>query len=349
MLIDRKTNFSGLHDVLRDVLSAEPSEAATNRLFKRCHRLSVAYLRRRARAGRLNSAVFGLTLEDLALDCIADLFKREDGTSFERLDQYFGGLDWCSFDEAALEMSLRRLVFSVINEGLFRRYQEWDPTLGRIIRNLKRHLRTSSVLEMEREQFSLVVQIPQVDRLAETLPTMPPEVLEAQIHFAFEGRASVPNLVEVLPDILGCNGLYAPKVGLTDLALAYRSVIERLHEDDEQMGSADKAFERADLAEAVRVRLTESIEEVQEDMRDVYIDHRGISPSLYAAYFSTIRDVLTWQYVERATEKRSLRVALCQYIGHISSPSYRKQHQAVLEYLAKLTQHRLFQRAVHLV
>jgi hypothetical protein len=42
-------------------------------------------------------------------------------------------------------------------------------------------------------------------------------------------------------------------------------------------------------------------------------------------------------------------VFLCRYIGEVASPVYRKQHQAVVEYLVKLTQERLMRRAVHLV
>ena len=342
-----KDTLPRLRDIFEDVFGVQPSGAATQQLVKRCHRLSLAYLRRRARAGRLDSSAFGLTLDDLALDCVADLFKRDDDERLERFEQYFSCLGWEALDEPALEMALRRLVFSGINEGLFRRYQEWDPTLGRIIRNLKRHLGNAPAMELRRDRFSLVVQLKGAGN--EALPSMPPETLEAQLHFAFEGKASVPALVDVLPTVLGCNGLYAPKVGLTELALAFRSVIERLHEGKDESNAADRAFVRVDLAEAVRAHLTESIEEVKTDMQDVYITQRGVTPGLYSAYFSTIRDVLTWQYVERSTEKSSLRVALCQYVGHMTSPSYREQHQAVLEYLVKLTQNRLFQRAVHLV
>ena len=344
-----KTTGPNLHVVLEGALGQRPSEAATQLLVKRCHRLSLAYLRRRARAGKLDSSAFGLTLEDLALDCVADLFKRDDEGRLERFDQYFSGVEWRRCDEPDLEMALRRLVFSAINEGLFRRYQEWDPTLGRIIRNLKRHLGSSTALELHRERFSLVVRLRDAEAEGETLPSMPPEVLEAQLHYAFEGKASVPALVDVLPRVLGCNGLYLPRVGLTELALAFRSVIERLHHEEDESNAADKTFVQRDLAEAVRVHLADSIEEVKGDMHDVYINRRGVAPGLYAAYFSVIRDVLTWHYVERSTEKVSLRVALCQYIGHIASPAYRKQHQAVLEYLVKRTQESLYQRAVHLV
>jgi hypothetical protein len=182
------------------------------------------------------------------------------------------------------------------------------------------------------------------------LPTMPPEVLEAQLHHVMPEAGSLPQLLDALPDVLSLNGFYAAEVGLTDLALAYRSVLERLHDDEgEEAPAADRPVVRADLADAVRSHLGECLEEVDADMRERYVDQRGIAPSLYAAYLATVRDALASQYVDATAEKASLRVFLCRYIGEVASPVYRKQHQAVVEYLVKLTQERLMRRAVHLV
>lgn len=341
--------FSNLHAVLEDVTGASPSDEGIRRIVTRAQRYGIAYLRRRARAGRLDASVFGLTLDDLALDCVADLFRRDDDGRFDRIEGYFQGIGWREMDAAGVEMALRRLVLSIVNEGLFRRYQEWDPTLGRIIRNFKRHLGQSADLELHREHFSLVVRVKGRPDGRE-LPTMPPEVLEAQLHHVMPEAGSLPELLEVLPDVLSLNGFYAAEVGLTDLALAYRSVLERLHDDEgEEAPAADRPVVRADLADAVRTHLGECLEEVDADMRERYVDQRGIAPSLYAAYLATVHDALASQYVDATAEKASLRVFLCRYIGEVASPVYRKQHQAVVEYLVKLTQERLMRRAVHLV
>ncbi|MDX1439483.1 MAG: hypothetical protein R3284_06225, partial [Rubricoccaceae bacterium] len=73
---DSTTN--SLTAVLDDVLQENPSVKATRLLIDKCHLLAIAYLRRRSHAGRLDPSLFGVTLEDLALDCVAELFRRDD-------------------------------------------------------------------------------------------------------------------------------------------------------------------------------------------------------------------------------------------------------------------------------
>ncbi|MDX1440645.1 MAG: hypothetical protein R3284_12155, partial [Rubricoccaceae bacterium] len=293
-----------------------------------------------------------VTLEDLALDCVAELFRRDDDGRYVQFENYFDSATMASKDEAGLQIALRRIVFSAVNEGLFRRYRELDPSLGRMIRTIKRHVNNGGPLELDRDQSMPVLALRGIRREGRKLPWMPQDLLEIRLHHSITGDVSVEGVLEVVADVLKDDNEYAPSIPVTEVALAMRSVLTRLHASDDE-GEADNSpeenYESKDLSSVVHSHVTDCTSEVMEDMEDLYVNERGVPPSLYRAYFNTARDVLVMKYVDPAAPKESLRVTLCRHIGEISSAAYRKQHQAILEYVVKLTHRQLLTRVAPLV
>ena len=347
---DRSTPTYTFKQLVEVMLGPAPQGRAADEFIRRCHQMGLAYLRRRARVGRLDAEMFGVSVDDLALDCVAELFRRDDAGAYVQLRSYFNGIAWQRDDDAAVEMAVRRIVFSAVNEGLFRRYREWDPSLGRLIRTFKRHIKRSDVLELQRSRSVLVVSLRDAGAEALARPLMPSEVLEGHLHHATGGTPTPADLLDALAGVLQANDHYAPMVMLTDLALVVRSVFTRLNavEGDDTVHE-DRAYEEKDLAEIVRGHIDHCMGDVRENMETFYVERRGIAPSLYAAYFSAVRDTLVGQYVDADAPRDSLRVALSRYTGEIASVDYRREHQAVLEYLVKLTQTRLLRRVASLV
>ena len=88
----------------------------------------------------------------LALDCIADTFQRDENGHFTTLITYFESLNWRQLSDADLTIALRRLIFSKVNEGLFRSYRAEDPNLARIIRNIKEAVKRNDSFSLHRER-----------------------------------------------------------------------------------------------------------------------------------------------------------------------------------------------------
>ncbi len=344
------STFPPLTAVLDDVLRENPAAVASRQLLHKCHQLATAYLRRRSHAGRLDTSLFGISLEDLALDCVAELFRRDDDGRYVQLESYFDSPTRKGNDEAALEIALRRIVFSAVNEGLFRRYRELDPSLGRIIRTIKRHVASGGLLELDRDQSLPVLTLSDAKKEGRALPWMPQDLLEIHLHHALSGDVTVDTVLDVVADILRSEGQYAPSIPVTEVALAMRSVLTRLHASDvEEECDPEQACESKDLSSVVRAHVEACTEEVMENMEELYVKGRGISPVLYRAYFKTAEDVLVMNYVDPSAPQESLRVSLCRHIGEVPSKAYRKQHQAILEYVVKLTQRQLLSRVAALV
>jgi cytochrome P450 len=104
---------------LRSLLSSCPARARVASFIHRCHRLSKSYLLQRIRSGRLMPDQFGMTVDDLAMDVIADLFGRDEHGRFSQLANYFESIAWHEQSEEYLHAATRRLVMSQVTEGLF--------------------------------------------------------------------------------------------------------------------------------------------------------------------------------------------------------------------------------------
>jgi hypothetical protein len=100
-------------------------------------------------------------LEDLAIDCVAGLFMRNEGNEFVQLRRYFGPyLDThTELNDVELLIMLRRLVIKKTKQELSRIFKERDPEGAKIIRNIRVAIKNAKDLgtfrEMGREYIFL--------------------------------------------------------------------------------------------------------------------------------------------------------------------------------------------------
>lgn len=85
-------------------------------------------------------------LDDLALDCVAGLFMRNDLGEFIQLKKYFcqNTSNINNLDDAEILVLLRRLVIKKTKQELSRIFKERDPEGAKIVRNIKVAIKSSS-------------------------------------------------------------------------------------------------------------------------------------------------------------------------------------------------------------
>ena len=128
---------ASIAETVRAVVSDTPCDVDTRSMAELCQRVAIVYLSGKVSSGHLDPARFGLDLRDLAVDSVADLFRRSQDGQFPSFQRYFTPLRKSLVSEAEYLGALRRLLFSHINQHLFRLHREFDPSLGKIIRNIK--------------------------------------------------------------------------------------------------------------------------------------------------------------------------------------------------------------------
>ena len=92
-------------------------------------------------------------LEDLALDCVAGLFMRNEKNEFVQFQRYFGqdSIPIEKIDEGDILVQLRRLVIKKTKQELSRIFKERDPEGAKIVRNIKVAIKSADDFEAFRE------------------------------------------------------------------------------------------------------------------------------------------------------------------------------------------------------
>jgi len=92
-------------------------------------------------------------LEDMAIDCVAGLFMRNDNNEFVQLRRYFGPYLDCNpvLNDVELLIMLRRLVIKKTKQELSRIFKERDPEGAKIIRNIRVAVKNAKDLGIFRE------------------------------------------------------------------------------------------------------------------------------------------------------------------------------------------------------
>jgi len=322
-----------LHHTISTLLTGVPTPATIRQLVEIFHRIAVVYLRKKARTGSLNPELFGLSIEDLALDCIADLFRRDDNGRFIRLEEYFKEIDVKTSTETDLLAMCRRLVFSRVNQDLYRQYREFDRPLHNIIRALKS---ASAVtpgisLDCEHDEWWLVFGTDTGDGSSPLL--IPPEILEIHLTSFVASRPRLRQLLVSTSEMFREQSLYRRAFPLLGFGRVLRSAYSRLDE------STDVVIEHQHTlsADDIRKYILTTTAETCSAMRSTYVDKGKVGGRHFDIYFKVISCILEADYLGNDGVDLSYYDHLVIHMGPISREQYQHEHRAYVEYLTRLS------------
>jgi hypothetical protein len=320
-----------LRQVILSVISENPPHECVNEFIFHCQKIALVFLRKKAGSGRLNKDFFAISLDDLAYDCIADLFTRDHDERMLQVSTYFESMSLNSASEEDLLSHLRQLVFSKVNQGLFRAYNEIDPVLGKILRNIKLAVQTL-------EQFQLI------DRFGETclvpvlcdpllhLPQMERGELERTMRSAATGTEYVPSLLAKLSRCLREQNEYSRLVPLISIAFTIRAMY------CEQI-SYDTVYPEIDgqllLDDAIGIMKT-VCENIKKETEPQYVGKKKIGPEDFENYFKIIGQHLEHKLTTNDGEDFSLYDRIRAVYPELTKEEYYIIHRAKVEYLYSL-------------
>ncbi len=327
---EEESAFSIARKSLRAILAGAYERTDVNALVKVCHALAVPYVRRRLSGDVVLKRTLELNVGDFAYDCLADLFAFADSGDFPHFRAYFAAYPPARLTDAEVLVHLRRLVFSHVNQGLFRLYNEVDPSLGKIIRNIKLALQQFDSLVLI-ERFGVPCLAPaDADRM---LQNRSPEIeeLEAGLRGYLRGKDNIPFMLGKLALYLLETHDIARVVPLTHVAIVFRSIYTTQYPDETPV-SVEENVDSNDLQEVVR----ETVEEVRKRMTLQYVKKKKIQPRLLDIYFIVIEERLRLTHSGDGVEK-GLKELLGRHLDGMTASEYRTKHRSKLEYLSRLT------------
>lgn len=316
---------------LRAILKSEYGQSEVNDLIGVCHALAVPYLSSRLGRDIVLKKTLNLDVTDFSYDCIADLFAYAESGEFPHLHAYFAAYPPEKLTDEELLIHLRRLVFSHVNHGIFRLYNEVDPSLGKVLRNIKMALQQFHSLVMI-ERFGVPCLGPSDGDLMLQFRSLEPEELESGLRSYLRGTENIPFMLGKLALFFHERSDVSRVVPLSLVGVVFRSIYASRTENEAPVEVVGERMEIDGLAVIVR----SAVEKTREKMAGQYLRKRRIDPALLDTYFAVIEKRLNLTFSGDGNEK-GLRELLREQLDKMTDTEYRTRHRSRLEYLSRLT------------
>jgi len=341
---------ANLIQLVGNLCSGHYSQAELIEYINLAQKISVSYLKYQEMLGKRisgNATSADLEFSDLAMDCIADLFTRNDDGCFIQLKKYYEMrlAELPSADDADVLMLTRRLIVRKTKQELSRIFRERDPEGAKIIRNIKVAIRTADNLHIFRElgkEFVFFHASPPVNLhtakarmlLRHAQPPLTEEMLYKQFIGCYDPADSVSVTIRKLMQSVSALHTSQNFISLDLIVKLIRSV--KFEACREWLSTADRVPTPADHLETKEMEgfIDLVMAQMWDRLDTQYLRTRKLSSEKAAIYHRALRDVLYDLIQKRDTSSyyRNLKF----YLSHLTQKEYRHSDRSVFEYLAKL-------------
>ncbi|MBN1541464.1 hypothetical protein JW992_04920 [candidate division KSB1 bacterium] len=292
-----------------------------------------------------------LELDDLALDCIAELFSRDEADRFFQLKRYYEP-KFCeepTLSDAEVLILTRRLVVRKTKQELSRIFRERDPEGAKIVRNIKVSVRNSEKMHLFKEMGrdfifhsnGLVVTDPRPggnpqlsSYLRRNCPPIPDDLLMSVFIDVYDPSKSVSLLIKHLFEKLHELDEYQNYVSLDAIVKLVRHAKFDLFK--ERLAAGDVTPTPQDHMESKEIEnyIDVVMRMLEDKIRTQYLETGKLSATKTEIYRQALRDVL-YDLIQKKDSSSYFR-NLKHYIPTLTQQDYRQQERSVFEYLAKV-------------
>ena len=326
--------YRPIRQVLERSLGEVPDAGATGNLVHICHSMAVAYLRIKEACGDLTSGRFGLTKSDVAFDAIAELFQRGPAGGYVVLLEYFRVIGpAASLTEDELLTALRRLVFSAVNQRIFRMYRESDPSLAKLIRNIKLTLKDHRSVRLKEHSGGAVI-VPSGGRVPRNahLPEIPPEFLRMEVLDRVKADSTLRRMLGAVGEALREQTGYRRMVTLIGAALMIRSV----YADGASAAPAEE-LPPAVSNEEILGMISAVLKNVEKTCLVKYVGRSKLTRREADAVLAAVGDILAAEFTHGAVPPRtSYFEMLKKRLPRLERGEYGDKFRTVTEYLSRI-------------
>lgn len=315
------------------MLSGTQSRSQVDDLFHVCLAYGAASVNSRMDYGTLSRQHIGLSARDIAVDCIANLFRPDDSGNFPQIRAYFGGVSLDRMSDQEMVTYFLPLIYSKVNDGIFRIYQDVDPELARIIYRIKAVVTALQNFEKVNWLGEPSICPASVDRLFE-MPIMDLATLKRGLREYARPTGRIPDLMAALSLFLREEEEYCRIIPIVNVAIAFREIY--WEPQTEKLDSS--GAERRLLFQDVERIIEEACTHVKAKMKPRYVTRKKGKYIDY--YFGAIQEALSHKFMEQKSVDGSLFEYLKKYLPDLKKEVYIRSHKKILEYLMRLSTER---------
>jgi hypothetical protein len=329
MIADLNISNSELRKILIEATKKCPSTKSVRKLVNITYRISASYLNVKIYNGKLNPAFFGIPLSDLAIDCIAELFKRdENGVLTEFQNKFSDIINTEPLDGIKLFSRLRSIVFNSVDRSLFKLYGTFDSSLAKFIRNIKLAVnKNNDILLYKRNGESLLITKLHKGTNNKNFP--PFDVLRIEIMRRLKPGFTTNDFLKFLHDALIIQEEYSNSFPLTGAAILLRSIYAEKAESLEN--EFEYTFREYDLARLIG----DVVSKLERRIVAKYYKKGKILREDIKFYSGLVGEILTLEFISGNLDEHSYYDLSKSRIKDLTLESYAKRYKTKIEYLAK--------------
>lgn len=319
----------GIRRTVRRCINNSYDRCDVNNIISECFNLAVTSLRVKS-ASFSSFMIRDENIEDLAWDFIADLFQKNEQGELIVLNEYFKSRKMESLSEEDIRVELRRLVCSKVEDNIFRFYGEKDPSLKKIIRNIKLAIKDLECVNKVcyQDGFLIVEKSDQID-----LEDMPAEFMQTRLCSRLSENLMIPDILMEVVDILDEQDEYEKRFALVNLATIIRESFVLIQSSKSDNIGPDVFSEM--LQKELDVFLEKSVDKVKENIAEHYIEKGKADRRELDIYFQTAREIVKSNF-EGTSDSKSQFDQLKEHYHHLEYEQFRDTHRSILEYVVKL-------------
>ncbi|MBI3194000.1 MAG: hypothetical protein HYZ34_05950 [Ignavibacteriae bacterium] len=321
------------------VISGEYTPYDLREFFRICYILARPLIHKKISIGKINVHILGLHEADIITDCLADLFSRDELGKFPVVMSFVKNHlpDSSHASNEELLMILSYLVIGQVNQNIARLYNESDPTLGKILRNLKAILERTTLFESN-TRFSEPYLFARNSEYLSHLPPIPMEIVRREFSHVVSVHDSIEEMVKRLHTLLVNQHSYQRIVPLIDTALLLKEVYTVAWKTEEKLAE----IVEPDIANGDIARVAEEVcKKLFKELYPTYVEGNKCTESMYRNYFQALQTVLSGEFGDGSKMKLSYFDCLKLSNPDLTKEEYKHQHRSTMEYLGKLAKTRM--------
>jgi hypothetical protein len=318
---------------LTKILDRTISETELSKFVQLCRVIVQSHLEH-LRSSLVGLCLFqGLTMADLAYDCIADAFMRDENARFPRLENFASSLrdKLDTLPELEVFLAFRSFMVRIADAQLARLYAQADPAGARIHRNVRDCLTESNLFSVQKDFRGLVLYPQYVDSL-DHLEPFPTEEMDREFRSRSAPTKSTIELLQILRTILVEQSRFRRSVTVTDVVQLVKEVYRPefgfdIENADHPSLNGLTDFEIDEIRAQVELVLKEKI-------LLTYFARGKANRKEAEAMFRAFHDLfLDWCHAGAS------EASLCEYLRRhlpINEQAYETGFRARMEYLLKI-------------
>ncbi len=329
-----------IQPLVLSLVGGDTNTRVVNQFVALCHRMATRYITMKANKASWYQQIQTEKINDLAWDSIAELFRTDDDGRLTCLVDYYQSMNLEKITEGELYSATRRLIFRKVNDSLFRFMHDYDPSLSKIIRNVKLAVKECKDVSLVRRwnTYFLIFEDGVQNGMSVT-GWMPPEILNARLLPFLTTKENLHDVITQAHDIITSQDDYVHAYPLIPLCLIIRESHIFLQDPIPHSVKPVSSLLQDDVSHIIH----SSITYLKTGLRQRYVQTGKIDENTFDNYFDGIRDYYIDSYVF-FIEDIPYFTYIKKYLPGLTYSLYRNYHRKYVEYLMRLSRSHIQQQ-----